>query len=109
MPRRLRDLQMTAHLIELPTRGQLFVALGELADDLIRRVPPTLPGRHGAALLPALTGITVARHLDHYEGLSSERLSAVRRSTYAIVSGCQCTSRSLCDRGRRWLVGCSPG
>ena len=51
--------------------GQLLVALGELADDLIRRVPPALPGCHGAVLLPALTGITVAQHLDHYEGLSS--------------------------------------
>ncbi len=48
------------------------MALGELADDLIRRVQPALAGCHGAALLPALTGKTVAQHLDHYEGLSSE-------------------------------------
>ncbi|HKY58961.1 MAG TPA: hypothetical protein VJL80_13050, partial [Aeromicrobium sp.] len=49
------------------------MTLGELADDLIRRMPPALPG-HDPALLPALTGITVAQHLDHYEGLSSSDL-----------------------------------
>ena len=55
--------------------GQLLVALSELADDLIRRMPPTLLGCHGAVIPPALTGIRVAQHLDHYEGLSSTRRS----------------------------------
>ena len=37
MPRRLGDLEMAAHLIEVLARCQLLVALCELADDLIRR------------------------------------------------------------------------
>jgi hypothetical protein len=71
MPRRLTDLEMPTHLCKVLAGGQLLVALGELADDLIRRVPPALAGCHGAAILPALTGNEVAQHLDHYEGLSS--------------------------------------
>jgi len=71
MPPRLGDLEMAAHLVEVLARGQLFVALRELADDLIRRVPPALLGCHGAVILPTLTGIRVAQHLDDYEGLSS--------------------------------------
>jgi hypothetical protein len=63
---------MPTHLRKILAGGQLLVALGELADDLIRRVPPALAGCHGAAILPALTGNEVAQHLDHYEGLSSE-------------------------------------
>ena len=51
------------------------MALGELADDLIRRMPPALPRCHGAALLPALTGITVAQHLDHYGGTTSQNVA----------------------------------
>ena len=46
MPRRLCDLQMPAHLVEFLTRGEKLVALGELANDLIRRMPPTLVRCH---------------------------------------------------------------
>ena len=42
MPRRLSDLQMPAHLVEFLAGSEELVALGELADDLIRRVPPAL-------------------------------------------------------------------
>jgi hypothetical protein len=42
MPRRLSDLQVPAHLVEFLAGPEEFVALGELADDLIRRMPPTL-------------------------------------------------------------------
>ena len=42
MPRRLSDLQVPAHLGEFLARREEFVALGELADDLIRRMPPAL-------------------------------------------------------------------
>jgi hypothetical protein len=48
MLRRLGDLQMTAHLLQRLPGGELLVVLGQLADDLIRRVPPALPC-HGAA------------------------------------------------------------
>jgi len=37
MPGRLGDLEMAVHLIELLARGELAVALVELADDLFRR------------------------------------------------------------------------
>ena len=40
MPGRLGDLEMSADLVEFLASGQLLVALGELADDLIRRMPP---------------------------------------------------------------------
>ena len=56
MPRRLGDLEMSAHLIEVLAGNQLLVALGELVDDLIRRRPPALTGCHGAALHSLLTG-----------------------------------------------------
>jgi hypothetical protein len=49
MPGRLGDLQMTAHLVEFLTLRQQLVALGELADDLIRRVPPALLRCHVVA------------------------------------------------------------
>src|SRR5690606_30214538 len=42
MPGRLRDLQVPAHLVELGTAGEQLVALGELPDDLVGRVPPSL-------------------------------------------------------------------
>src|SRR6185503_8771430 len=42
MPRRLGDLQVPAHHVEFLAGREEFVALGELADDLIRRVPPAL-------------------------------------------------------------------
>jgi hypothetical protein len=42
MPRRFSDLQVSAYLVEFLARPEEFVALGELADDLIRRVPPAL-------------------------------------------------------------------
>jgi hypothetical protein len=53
--------------------GEELVPLGEFPDDLIRRMPPALPAGHGPELLPALAGIAVAQHLDHYQGLSSTR------------------------------------
>jgi len=40
MPGRLGDLQMPAHLGKLLTGAEEPVALGELANDLIRRMPP---------------------------------------------------------------------
>src|SRR6478752_317706 len=46
MPRRLCDLQVPAHLAQFLAGRQQFVALGELADDLIRRVPPALVRCH---------------------------------------------------------------
>lgn len=49
VPRRLGDLEMSAHLVELSARREELVALGELADDLIRRVPPALVRNHVVA------------------------------------------------------------
>ena len=46
MPRRLSDLQMPAHLAEFLAGPEEFVALGELADDLIRRMPPAVVRCH---------------------------------------------------------------
>ena len=67
---RLGDLEMTGHVIELLAGRELLVPFGELADDLIRRVPPALPGS-GAARPPALAAETVAQQLGPCEGLSS--------------------------------------
>lgn len=49
MPGRLGDLQVPAHLAEFLPGAEQFVALGELADDLIRRMPPALLGCHVVA------------------------------------------------------------
>ena len=40
---------MPAHHVKFLTRRQQLVALGELADDLVRRVPPTLLRCHVVA------------------------------------------------------------
>jgi site-specific recombinase XerC len=48
-PRRLNDLQVPAHLVEFLAGPEEFVALGELADDLIRRMPPALVRCHVVA------------------------------------------------------------
>lgn len=71
MPRRFRHLEMATDLVEVPARRQQLVALGERKDDLIRRLLLV----HGLVLLPALTGITVAQHLDHYGASASAGLS----------------------------------
>jgi len=42
MPRRLRDLEVSAHLVKLFACSQLAMAFFELTDDLFRRVTPTL-------------------------------------------------------------------
>ncbi len=65
MPRRLRDLQMPAHLVELLTRRELPVAFVERADDLFRRV------RRRFLAMSLLLCIRVAQRVDHYEGLTS--------------------------------------
>jgi len=61
----LSDLETPAHLVEFFAGIQLLLALVELADDLIRRVPPAPSGCHVAALPSALTGETVVQHPDH--------------------------------------------
>jgi hypothetical protein len=48
MPSRLGGLKMTTDVVELGARREKLVALGELADDLVGRVPPTLG--HSAVL-----------------------------------------------------------
>jgi hypothetical protein len=57
---------MPGHLVEVLPGSEVLVALGELANDLIWRVPPALARCHGAAILPSLTGIRVGHHLDSY-------------------------------------------
>jgi hypothetical protein len=66
MPRRLRDLEMPTHLVELFARREEAVPFIELADDLLRRVPAALLG-HG------LCSSESESHNDWttYEGLSS--------------------------------------
>lgn len=49
MPRRLSDLQVPAHFVEFLTGPEELVALSQLADDLIRRMPPALVRCHVAA------------------------------------------------------------
>jgi hypothetical protein len=46
MPRRLSDLKVSAHLVEFLTGPEGFVALGKLADDLVRRMAPALVHCH---------------------------------------------------------------
>jgi hypothetical protein len=46
MPRRFRDLQMPAHLGQFLANTEHLVALSELADDLVRRMPPALVQCH---------------------------------------------------------------
>ncbi len=46
MPRRVGDLQVTADLVEFLAGPEELVALGQLADDLIRRMPPALVRCH---------------------------------------------------------------
>jgi hypothetical protein len=60
---------MPAHLIEVVAARQALVALGELADDLVGRMPPT--SGHGVVLLAPSWGIGLAQHMDHYEGVTS--------------------------------------
>ena len=77
---------------------QQLVALCELADDLIRRVPPALL-RHRVLLLLALhEGIRVAQHPDHYTGLSSLVRSASRRVTRWLALRCR-RGRARAGRG----------
>ncbi len=71
MPARLEDLEMPTHLREVLAGGQLLLAVGELVDDLIRRVSPAFAGCHRAAVSPALMGKDVAHHLEDNEGLSA--------------------------------------
>jgi hypothetical protein len=52
MPRRLSDLQVTAHLAEILSGPEELVALGQLADDLIRRMPPRLFDAMSLSILP---------------------------------------------------------
>jgi hypothetical protein len=42
MPRRFGDLEVPAHLTQFLIGTEELVALGQLADDLIRSVPPAL-------------------------------------------------------------------
>jgi hypothetical protein len=42
MPRRFRDIRMPAHLGQFLANTEHLVALSELADDPVRRVPPAL-------------------------------------------------------------------
>jgi hypothetical protein len=65
---------MPAHLIEFLAGSKEFVALGELADDLIRRVPPVL-GRCHVVGYGSLFGLrehndrhTDIRHVDIVDG-----------------------------------------
>src|SRR5690606_29042328 len=46
MPGRFGDLQVPTHLSELLAAPEQLVALGQLADDLIRRMPPALVRCH---------------------------------------------------------------
>jgi len=46
VPGRFGDLEMSAHLVEFFAGADELVALGELADDLFRRVPPALACTH---------------------------------------------------------------
>ena len=64
---------MPAHLGQFLTGPEEFVALGELADDLIRRMPRRrLFDVMSLLILPARTpGNRVPQRLDHYDGLTS--------------------------------------
>jgi hypothetical protein len=46
MPSRLSNLEVPAHLVEFFAGAEMLVALRELADDLIQRVPPALTCTH---------------------------------------------------------------
>jgi hypothetical protein len=69
MPRRFSDLKVSAHLAEFLAGPEEFVALGELADDLIRRVPPALVRCHVIvdSSLPE-TGQQSRTTTGHYDG-----------------------------------------
>src|SRR5690606_10797673 len=69
VPGRLRDLQMSADLGELGPAGEELVALGELADDLVWRVPPTLG--HGCCPPAPASGHGLVQHLADYVAVSS--------------------------------------
>src|SRR4030095_9064405 len=68
VPGRLGDLKVPAHLVELAATRQELVALSQLADDLVGRMPTS---GHGCCPPAPVWGNGLAHHLDHYEGGTS--------------------------------------
>lgn len=89
---RLSDLEMPTHLIEFLSKSHLLVPFGEITNDLIGRVPPALTGCDGAVLLPALSGIRPAQHLDRQRFLSSVTQNIFRSGSH-IQNGLTQSSR----------------
>ncbi len=69
VPGRLGDLEVTAHLVDGLALAEELVALGQLADDLLGRVPASLHGR--AVLLPHIVGLGLAQRVDQLPSLST--------------------------------------
>ncbi|WP_425518459.1 hypothetical protein [Mycobacterium spongiae] len=84
---RLGDLQVPAHLVELLAGCEELVDPGELADDLIRRVPPALVRCHVVAdsSCPNTPGNRVAQRLDHYSGLTSSDQNQSQMNTVVVI------------------------
>ena len=85
MPGRLGDLELAAHLLEVHAAGEELLALGELADDLIRRVPSSSHHWVLSCLRHDDGGDRTAQLLDHYEGLTPTRQGVNPSSTGSSV------------------------
>ena len=77
---------MPADLVELGPAGEELVALGELADDLVGRVPPTL--RHGCCPISRRLGhASVAFTLDRYGHLFDQAGAPAARAIGDLLAG----------------------
>lgn len=89
MPRRLSDLQVPTHFVEFLTGPEELVALSQLADDLIRRMPPELVRCLSLPMLPCPN--------------TGQQSRITTGPTCSILVGDQVCSHDSLGGGRSWL------